>query len=146
MKNKKIFPVVIVLMVLSFCIGSCNDVIEPDIKECPDSRFIGKWERLNTSSVDYYMMYSFSDSNKILWGSINYLREEYGFSQKKPLEWKKEGDRYYKRHWDANDSWQPFNLQYIDENHIIIDGDTYTKTTTNLLSSGTSIPAMVILS
>jgi len=128
MKNKNVFTVLISLMVVLFLISSCEDIIEPDLKECPDSRFIGNWERYNKSSVDYYQMYS-------LWGSQNYLLDEWGFQPKKPLEWKKEDNQYFRRHWNENDSWKSFDLQYIDENFIIIDGDIYAKTTKNLLRS-----------
>jgi hypothetical protein len=127
MKNKQ----VLLIAVLLLFIGSCKDAEEPNLEECPDVRFVGEWVCPNRVGMHDKMTYYFCNSNKLGKGSISLLSPEYGFVPSKPLEWKMENGKYYTRLWDANASWEIFNLRFIDENSITIDGNTYIKTKTN---------------
>lgn len=40
---------------------------------------------------------------------------------------KKRQRKYYHKIFNMNDSWKIFNLTYIDQNNILIDGVKYTK-------------------
>jgi hypothetical protein len=129
MKKKIIY---IGFSVLLLHIISCEDhVEEPDFRECPDERFIGEWVCPNRVGYHDLMTYYFPNNNKLGRGSINLLRPNFGFLPWKPSEWKIENEKYYIRLWDVNASWEIFNLQFINENSIIIDGKTYYKTKSN---------------
>ena len=127
MKKHLIFGIVLVFLLT--CFFSCKtDITEPDTLSCPDTRFIGKWECSNTGHTNYYQMYYFLDSNKINFAYLNYLTDDFGYMAKF-FEWKKEGNSYFIRNWDASASWKNFDVLYISEESIQIEGKVYTKTT-----------------
>jgi hypothetical protein len=120
------------LLIIIFAACKNDDIVTPDYLPCPDGRFIGKWVYDGTITNSHvqgrHAMYNFLDNNriKILYKSVLPSAVDYF---PKSLEWKKDGDLYYSRDWNVSSSWQIFDIIYVDDNSIIIEGKTFTKTT-----------------
>ncbi len=112
----------------------------------PDTKFSGSWVYSEyNGDYAYYLdadihtttyTYTFnSDNNRFEKSTVTRDYQQQGADYNssdgnvsETYEWKLDNGVYYYKSYFASDSdWQVFDLQYISENEIMIDGKTYTK-------------------
>ncbi len=135
------------LLVVIFTVSliSCSSLTDPEYElepesytqPSPDSRFTGTWTGsyygIWLSSIMEYKSYrsyywSFKDDNTIYYASrvkkYGIETDYYQFT----YEWKLENGVYYYKLYDNRFSdWEVFDIEYIDENNIIIRGTELTR-------------------
>lgn len=114
---KKVILIILFSIVLISCYKSSNGKYNPIIEVSPDPNINGQYIKHDPMDI---VIYTFGEYD---------VYEEYFVSSHKITEykWKKEGDKYYHKLFNGNESWKLFNLVYIDANTIMIDGVKYTK-------------------
>lgn len=118
------------LILISFIttlIISCQ--FEPNIKVCPDQRFIGKWAHTKTNSMLYINTYEFDDENSFIntieykniisSNIINTIVFQYIWTNV-------DGLLFYDLEYNPS-GLVPFNILYLNETNISIDGNYYYK-------------------
>lgn len=114
---KKVILIILFSIMLISCSQSSNGKYNPTILPSPDPNIKGEYVKYDPMGV---VIYTFGEYDTY---------KEYFVSSHKVTEykWKKEGEKYYHRVFNANESWRQFNLVYIDANTIMIDNVKYTK-------------------
>lgn len=111
-------------------------IISCDNKECPDERFIGQWKYSYTveeenQSERHTHTYTFNQDNTFEYiydyikntsSSSSYSSSTYNF------EWTKEGSKYLRKNiLSTYMDWEVFDIDYVDENNIIIMDRVFEK-------------------
>lgn len=106
-------------------------------KICQDSRFIGTWTACtfgdylnNVNSLECHKHYywNFKEDNTILYSTTvkKYKTEIVNYQFQ--YEWKLENGIYYKKLYDNRfSSWEIFDIEYIDDDKIIINSIELTR-------------------
>ncbi|WP_028329094.1 hypothetical protein [Brachyspira alvinipulli] len=114
---KKVILIILSSIMLISCYQSSNGKYNPIVLPTPDPNINGEYVKYDPMDI---VIYAFGEYDTY---------KEYFVSSHKITEykWKKEGEKYYHRVFNANEGWRQFNLVYIDANTIMIDGVRYIK-------------------